>query len=339
MSETGDSTTTDTLSASSTTGVEIVFLDVGQGDATLVVDHGSKAALLIDCPAGREYVIEQALQERSCRLTTAIITHWDLDHFGGILGVLDGSDVESLRFNHDTLIAHGKETRIIATLRRLRDRRYNHIEFGDAKQGLTGFIGSVRYELLAPSHRQLLDAVSTSDRNLASGVVLVEANGTRVLIGGDADGRVWSRIIAEGIMIKAKALKWPHHGALKRTTGRVDDQQLLEAVEPSVVVFSAGSRNVYGHPLPAAVRRIAQRGIGVMCTQVTERCHAGLNQNDVACAGTVSLMLSPGGEVTSSPSMSKLAQLIDGWTRPLCRYSATSGGLAAESTKDPALLN
>ncbi|MFY1674638.1 ComEC/Rec2 family competence protein [Plantactinospora sp. WMMB334] len=319
--------------------VEILFLDVGQGDATLVVDHATKEAILIDCPGGREYVVAQALRERACKLALALITHWDLDHFGGIIGVLDQCETKALRFNHETLLAHGKQGRVLATLRRLRDNRYNHIEFSDARQGFVGAVGAVRFELLAPSYRQLLYAVSSFDRNLASGVVAIEANGTRVLVGGDADGRVWSRILSEGTSIRSDALKWPHHGAMRHTERHVDDQQLLEAVEPSLVVFSAGSNNTYGHPLPSTVQLVAQHNIGIVCTQVTERCHFGLHGTDTPCAGTVSLMLSPGGRVTRSPNSVQLASLIDGWTRPLCRPATADPNPTGVAEGEDALVN
>lgn len=307
------------LSAVEEANVEVVFLNVGQGDATLVVDHGSASALVIDCPAGQEHVVEDALDERSCRLSMAIITHWDLDHFGGILGVLDRCDAVSLRYNHDTLLAHGKQARILAALRRLRDPRYAHIEFGDAKQGLTGEMGRIRYELLAPSHRQLTEAVSSFDRNLASGVVAIEANGTRVLVGGDADGRVWSRVIADGGSLRSDVFKWPHHGALRHTNA-TDDDQLLKAVEPSLVIFSMGTRNRYGHPLPSTVQLLTQQGVEIMCTQVTARCHSLLGSDSVPCAGSVSVMLTPGGVMNTAPSSATLSALIDGWTQPLCRH-------------------
>ncbi|MGC4836317.1 ComEC/Rec2 family competence protein [Micromonospora vinacea] len=319
--------------------VEVLFLNVGQGDATLVVDHSTKEALLIDCPGGREHVVEQALNERGCKLAIALITHWDLDHFGGIVGVLDQCEAKTLRFNHETLLAHGNQGRVIATLRRLRDRRYNHIEFSDARQGLVGTIGAVRFELLAPSYRQLLHAVSSFDRNLASGVVLLDANGTRVLVGGDADGRVWSRILSEGTQIRSDVLKWPHHGAMRHTERHADDQKLLQAVEPSLVIFSAGSDNRYGHPLPATVRLVAQHEIGVMCTQVTERCHSGLHGPNTPCAGTVSLILSPGGRVTRSPDSPQLESLINGWSRPLCRPATVGPAPTGITAGEDALVN
>ncbi|MER5338404.1 MBL fold metallo-hydrolase [Micromonospora sp. NPDC002717] len=325
--------------ATEAANVEVLFLNVGQGDSTLVVDYSTKEAILIDCPGGREHVVEQALSDRGCKLAVALITHWDLDHFGGIIGVLDQCGTKTLRFNHETLLAHGNQGRVLATLRRLRDQRYNHIEFSDARQGLVGTVGAVRFELLAPSYRQLLFAVSSFDRNLASGVVAIEANGTRVLVGGDADGRVWSRILSEGISVRSDFLKWPHHGAMRHTERHVDDQELLDAVEPSLVIFSAGSHNRYGHPLPSTVRLVANNNTDVICTQVTERCHSGLHEADTPCAGTVSLMLSPGGRVTRSPNGHRLAGLIDGWTQPLCRPATANPNLTGFVEGEDALVN
>src|SRR5262245_12921234 len=69
--------------------VSISFLDVGQGDATLVVDHPSRRAMLIDCPAGKEDVVEQALDRHGAELEVAVITHFDDDHSGGVVTLLE----------------------------------------------------------------------------------------------------------------------------------------------------------------------------------------------------------------------------------------------------------
>lgn len=297
--------------------VEMIFLDVGQGDATLVVDRSSQLAMLIDCPAGREAVVESVLRDRSAQLHTAVITHWDFDHYGGILAILDSCGGQELLFNFDTLIASNDRTQVKATLRRLRAARFGAVRLSPALRGSTGTIGNFRFELLSPTQRQLLDALTTGERNRGSAVVSVEANGQRVIVGGDADGRVWKQILDDGLDVRASALRWPHHGALRGNPEGITEDDLARAVDAELVVFSVGSNNRHGHPLPGAVDAAAGSGATVMCTQVTSRCHAAATREE-SCAGSIGVTLTASGLVVGNPTRDAHRQTVAAWSTPLC---------------------
>ncbi len=304
-----------------TSAVEVLFLNVGQGDATLAVDLGTRQALLIDCPSGREYVVEEALAHRSALLHTAIVTHWDFDHYGGVLNVLSRGDCQNFYYNHDCLIAEGRNARVKATLRRLRSPLYRDIDFGSAERDRSGRLGNLTYRLLAPTHRQLTDAVAAGDKNLGSAVVLLQAHGSRVLVGGDADGRVWRTVLSRPESIEAPVLRWPHHGAMRHQEATTD-AGLLAAVQPELVVLSAGTNNSYKHPLPSTLDAVVARSTEVMCTQVTGKCHSALPSDEVPCAGSVSLVLAPNGIRQIDPSGERHRATVDKWDRPLCRMPA-----------------
>src|ERR1035438_7290408 len=66
--------------------VKVSFVNVGFGDCTAVLDRNHNQALLMDCPP---WGVEAALSAlEGCRLDTVIVSHLDLDHYGGIADVV-----------------------------------------------------------------------------------------------------------------------------------------------------------------------------------------------------------------------------------------------------------
>ncbi len=299
--------------------VEILFLDVGQGDATLAIDWQTLRALLIDCPAGKETVVEDAVESRGISLDTAIISHWDADHYGGIIQIVDTLGVRSLRYNYDTFFDGTRGARALAVHRRLADDRYRHLEMGNAEEGAVGKIGNLSYTIAAPSRQTLHRALVHRDRNLASSVVFLEAHGSKIIVAGDADGRVWKALVDKGVSLNSDVLRWPHHGALTHTNQGLDSAALLHHVSPTHVIVSVGSQNRYRHPQEGFIETIRDSNSHVMCTEVTPLCHSLSAREVRQCAGTVSVRLRQGGGILITPSIPKHRSTIAGWAHPRCQ--------------------
>src|SRR5690242_10278291 len=112
------------------TDVIVVFLEVGQGDCTLVVDREASRAVMIDCPAGRQ---GEALAEISAtgatRLALAIATHSDLDHLGGIYPVVTKVPTDLVRLNMAPVVPADPDERkrLKAALRSLASLPYRGV--------------------------------------------------------------------------------------------------------------------------------------------------------------------------------------------------------------------
>src|SRR5262245_61577768 len=233
--------------------VSISFLDVGQGDATLVVDHPSRRAMLIDCPAGKEDVVEQALDRHGAELEVAVITHFDDDHSGGVVTLLETRFCQKLL----TRVNVGRRSPTDeAQHRRIYARTRRGLSFTAPKRHdtgvLDGSLGRVRWRVLSPDDETDLAAYSARSRNRASLVLRLEVRSLDrlgvaryFLVAGDADGFVWHRLLSSEDDLACFALLWPHHGA---SLGRKLGRQLVEACGPDLIVVSAGSRNGYKHP-------------------------------------------------------------------------------------------
>ncbi|MFE4691682.1 ComEC/Rec2 family competence protein [Streptomyces sp. NPDC056749] len=298
--------------------VEILFLDVGQGDATLAIDWSTSRGLLIDCPPGRESVVEDAVESRGIDLDTVIVSHWDMDHFGGIMPIIDSLGGRALRFNFDTMYEKDSKTKSFAVHRRLLDAKYESIEMGPAEEDHQGEIGNLTYKIVAPQRQHLLQALVTRDRNLASAVVLLEAHGSRVIVAGDADGRVWHRLIDRNVPLTAEVLRWPHHGASIQDHRSVNNLRVLQATGAEHVVASLGTRNRYGHPTTGMVSDVNGLGARVICTEATSACHPFADGSAHPCAGTVAVHLYSDGTFSLNPTLSDHSSKISQWEHPIC---------------------
>jgi glyoxylase-like metal-dependent hydrolase (beta-lactamase superfamily II) len=62
---------------------QIWFINVGTGDCTLIMDTATRHAVLVDCPTWGIRDVQRLLLDEDVILDTVIVTHWDLDHYGG----------------------------------------------------------------------------------------------------------------------------------------------------------------------------------------------------------------------------------------------------------------
>ena len=297
----------------------VTFMDVGQGDCTLITDEDDSRGLLIDCTASAVRRVLARIRDLGVKELDVLITHWDSDHYCGAVRIARSFPARKVYFNIDTTTV--AEDSAIKNRRRLAlegvaelDRMGTILKPADDAQ--LGQIGSVSWKLLAPTHAELLSAILANDRNHASAVIVVEGAGATALIGGDADGRTLSRIIASGTMPSSvKVLRCSHHGgALDGEPGAIDESRLYRAVKPDILVISTGTRNTYGHPHASWINEATNSGIRVMCTQATPRCGA-VPVADHPCAGNIALHLDSG---RVSPDVEKHERSMRSLI-PLCR--------------------
>jgi competence protein ComEC len=304
---------------------DFLFVDVGQGDCTVAVDPEARAALIIDCPSkGVRPVTAIANTYGSGLAISVMLSHWDHDHFGGFLRLASGLAATALYYNLDTMMSPDDHQSIRrARMLQLLEEPFRLMNPSRATDGDVIHIGSIEVRVLAPSHLHATEAVAKVDRNLGSVVALLSYHGFAVLVGGDADGRVWDRLLRENRPMKANVLRVPHHGgSLGRDTRRVIGD-LADAVKPQYSIVSVGTNNPYGHPFPEVIKLLAHRS-KLARTQVTAACHASLDQRsaDVPCGGTVGFRAHASGSFDELHGWSKHDATVAGWNQPMCRNAA-----------------
>lgn len=301
----------------------VLIVDVGQGDCTVAVDHHTKEALLIDCNGGHHEAAIAALNDLGfSAISAAVVTHSHLDHFGGMLDVLEELAEHftgRLFYNHDTLLAMPRFAEEPGDNRTIVRSLINRIlELGDvvsSAQPIIGVqtIGTMTWRLLAPTHFQLTKAIGKGDPNLASGIVLVESEGHSVIIGGDAQLEAWRN--AQADLPVGSIVRWPHHG------GRISNspnayEELLHLLDPSAVLVSVGADNQHSHPSDHFFAAARAHGSQLLCTQATTKCADSADMGE--CAGSIRIHLQQGTPPQPSPSRSNHQAFITSLASARC---------------------
>lgn len=264
----------------SPSALKIIVIDVGQGDATLIVTPLNEAILIDGGPTGSGFEIIAPLLAINCdwKLNTIITTHYHMDHIAGIVELITGRDGSP-----DT----GDE---ILPREGIYDRGNSGIDSNDELfASYARASGKIRRTLRPGDELRLGDLVIEAiaadgkgrdgdeapigdppDENARSIALMIVYSGFRMLIAADITGGggnppyetpdVESMIgpIAGDIDI----LRVAHHGSRSSTTDR-----FLDATTPEVAIISVGDDNDYFHPNATVIDRLIARGIEVYQTE------------------------------------------------------------------------
>lgn len=255
---------------------EIVWLDVGQGDA-VVLHFPDGATWLVDAgpadpfgDAGRRVVLPYLRRQGVGTIEWLITTHPDLDHVGGAASVVRGIPVE--RWGSGGAVADGAPYLDLLAARGARPApRAVTLSAGDRVRQ-----GSVQVDVLHP-RRDWVAADPYSDRrpaNEASVVMLMSHGACRLLLTGDIGAPAEAELVrALGDSLAASLLHVGHHGS-----GGSSTAPFLARVTPDAAVISVGRRNRHGHPHPDVLARLTAAGARVHRTDrsgaVRARCTA-----------------------------------------------------------------
>lgn len=212
---------------------EVWVFDVGQGLSVLV--RTRQHALLYDAgPRSGDFDIGERVVVPSLRalgieqLDRLLISHADSDHAGGALAIQRGLAV------HDVISG---ETAALPPELAARD-----CVSGEAWQW-----DEVRFSLWRWPHAR--------DGNQASCVLMVEAQGERLLLTGDIDAAAERALLADGTKVRAHWLLVAHHGSRSSSTSA-----FLQAVQADAALISRGWHNTFGHPHPQVLERLRVAG-------------------------------------------------------------------------------
>lgn len=244
--------------------LEIVFLDVGQGDAiyihtpsghNILLDGGGNPAFRgdIDSP-GRYRVVPFLEHRRVKKLDLVIVSHPHEDHFGGLFAVLEKFPIEALVLNGD--IAETPLYREFLNLAEKKGISREIVEKGDR------FLLGEHLELQILNPPPQLFTGTRSDANNNSLVIYLRYKNFGALFTGDIEKEAAEHLLKEELLPPCQIIKIPHHGGYLENL-----EELLERVSPVYAVIPVGI-NSFGHPHEATINALQKKNVGIYRTDL-----------------------------------------------------------------------
>lgn len=235
---------------------KITFLDVGQGDAsllqsggqTLLLDGGSTSQKNVGTYVILPYIKQQGI---SC-LEAVVLTHTDQDHINGVTEVLEEGKkgwltVKNLMYPYWMEgTEQGKQLKKLAEEAGASCRK---IRAGDR---LT--IGKAEAVVLYPKEQEKI-----AEPNAGSLVLFWKWEGVQAMFTGDLPEEKERELLQN--LPACEILQVGHHGSATSTC-----REFLEQVQPSLAVISCAMKNRYGHPSPDTVDRLKKTGCEIRYT-------------------------------------------------------------------------
>ncbi len=279
--------------------LEVHVLDVGQGDAILIIAPEDKQTkqrkvVLVDAgDTGRGKIVIDAMKRYNVdHIDLFIATHAHADHIGGADEVINATSIKSVL-----------DSSVPPPARPGDEGAAN--QNGGSRRGRSSSSGRNTAELpTTKSYRDLLDAIGKSgaqyikaepgqkfelsggavinvlapiqpfftkdqlrsggnEPNANSVVVRLDYGKFSMLLTGDAEAQTEDRMISKDANLQARILKVGHHGSKYATS-----ENFLKAVKPEVAVISDGGNNRYGHPSPDVLSRLKAAGVKLYRTDL-----------------------------------------------------------------------
>lgn len=243
--------------------MNIVYLDIGQGDATYI-EFPDGTQMLVDC--AKDATILEALGRvlpfYDKTIDYMVVTHPDLDHYGGCIDVLDTFDVHHIIFDG----YYEKKNDFFTTF--LAAKEAEQAKYDEIAAPTVWNIASTTIHFLYPDHpiannTRVPGHKKDTGSNNASIVMKLSYGDQDVLLMGDTEIELEEYLlhIYPTSTLDIEVLKAGHHGSAGASS-----QSFVDAVTPEHTIFSAGRGNSYGHPSLRVIKRVERVGSEVWRT-------------------------------------------------------------------------
>ena len=220
--------------------VEIIFCDVGQGDAVLVTYKNWQ--MLIDTGPNNKKVLsclEKHIPFWDKKIEVAMITHGDSDHLGGLTDVSKFYQIEQIidskKMSQSDLV---KTNWMVFETVNPKEKTKN--EEDNNENSIAGIL-----RFYSPKLKREIKIFMAADIDLETEQRLV-----------------WRDVIRQDFG-PVDILKVSHHGSKNGTS-----EELLERLKPKIAIISVGAKNKFGHPTKEVLDRLKEKKIEIKRTDL-----------------------------------------------------------------------
>ncbi|MFQ5707628.1 MAG: DNA internalization-related competence protein ComEC/Rec2 [bacterium] len=239
--------------------LQVIFFDVGQGDAALLTLPDGRHLMVDGGPRGRNYdagkwVIAPYLKREGIeKIDALVLSHADTDHLGGFPYILRHFQVNQVWDN-----GLGKHSRIYRDYLGLVDSLHIRRRILSAGDVVADF-EPVQILVLHPCENFLRDKnVPINDASL---VLKVSYGEEDLLFLGDVEMDAEHQIAKYGDLLASEVVKVAHHGSKTSSS-----PELLKQIQPRLAIISVGEMNKFGHPSAEVLARLSQNHAKILRT-------------------------------------------------------------------------
>lgn len=244
---------------------EVVFIDIGQGDAIFIKLPFNRGNYLIDTGGNIVFPIEEWKRRRKTfntgedviipllkskgihHLDKLILTHADADHTGSASQIIQNFKVKEVVIGTDSERFYQDKDCIQSAL--LSNTPISTVTKGDHWNA-----DDAIFYILHPYQK-------SEDVNASSIVLFAKIGGLTWLFTGDASEFVEQELINNFPKLRVNILKAGHHGSKTSSS-----KKFLEQIKPNVAIISVGKDNRYGHPHHQVLDEMQKMGISILRT-------------------------------------------------------------------------
>lgn len=243
-------------------GVEIYFLDVGQGDSTIirtaknktiVIDGGEGEKSGFDY--GKNVLFPFLINKGVRKIDFLIFSHFDSDHCGGLIYLLENIKVEKILIGKQ--FEKNENFEYIVNLANKKDIKIIELQAGNK----INIEKNSSLEILWPSVAEKISENAINNNSLVCKFVYKNFS---MLLTGDIESIAEEKLLGKyknTNRLNANILKIAHHGSKTSSI-----QEFLNEVNPKIALIGVGRKNKFGHPNQEVLERLKEKGIQIYRT-------------------------------------------------------------------------
>ncbi len=247
--------------------IKIYFVDVGQGDCTLIQTSGRKNVLIDgggsefgSFDVGKSTLLPYLLDRGITKIDYMMISHFDSDHIGGLFYIMENLRVDNIIISKQGESSENLKKFIEILQSNIRGSK-NKTNIILVKKGDNIKIDNSSYfEILFPEEELINDNILNNNSIVAKFV----SNNFKMLFTGDIEEIAENRLCElykSTNKLQADIIKVAHHGSKTSST-----LNILELVKPKIALIGVGENNNFGHPNDAVLKRIKDLGAHIYRT-------------------------------------------------------------------------
>lgn len=261
--------------------LRINFIDVGQGDSTLIRTETNKV-ILIDSggstasssfDVGNKVLLPYLLDRRIKKIDFIIVSHFDADHCQAFETVIDNINVRKVVVCKQSMIT--QEYLNIINKCKKKNIKIIVVERGDKLK----IDKRTEFEILHPGERFLDDGKGGLNANAIVCKMNYKLNSGKIfsiLFTGDIEVEAEKELEqVYGKKLKADILKIAHHGS--KTSSR---EEFIKLVSPKIALIGVGENNKFGHPADITLERLEKENVKVYRTDQMGEVSITINKNE-----------------------------------------------------------